>query len=44
MIRKDVYRPVGDSTDYDDSDWTSQEMESLAADMFDRLDDPEEIR
>ena len=29
---------------YDDREWTDDEMESLAAEMIDQLDDPEAIR
>jgi hypothetical protein len=29
---------------YDDSDWTDEEMERLASQMFDGMDKPETIR
>jgi hypothetical protein len=29
---------------YDVSDWAEEELEALAAQMFDQLDDPEPIR
>jgi hypothetical protein len=43
LIRADVYERVKDLR-YDDSDWTPEELDTLAAEMFDRLDHPEKIQ
>jgi hypothetical protein len=43
VLRKDVYQKIQQIA-YDDSDWSDKEMEALAADMFDGLDNPQEIK
>jgi len=43
VLRKDVYQTMRQPF-YDDSDWTDEEMERLASQMFDGMDKPETIR
>lgn len=41
-LRADLYDRMKNRP-YDDSDWTEDEMEALAEQMFDEIDDPEPI-
>jgi hypothetical protein len=41
LLRADFYDRV--QALYDDSEWSEDEMEALASQMFEQLDDPEEI-
>ena len=43
VVRKDVFQKLRRRA-YDDSDWTDAEMEAVAAEMFDALDDAEKIQ
>lgn len=43
VMRKDVFQKIRHCA-YDDSDWTDAEMEAVAGEMFDALDDAEKIQ
>jgi len=43
VLRKDIFQKIRDRA-YDDSDWSDAEMEAVAAEMFDALDDAEKIQ
>ena len=43
LIRKDRYQASHGALVYDDSEWTDEERAALAAEMFERLDNPEHI-
>ena len=43
VVRKDVFQKIRQLA-YDDSEWSDEEMEALAAGMFYALDDAEKIR
>lgn len=43
VIRRDVYEKAQRFA-YDDGDWSAKEIEALAADMFDGLDNPQKIQ
>ena len=43
VLRKDVFQEIWQSA-YDDSEWTDVEMEAVAAEMFDALDDAEKTQ
>ncbi|MDP7254082.1 MAG: hypothetical protein QGF00_31060 [Planctomycetota bacterium] len=43
LVRKDVYQKIRQLS-YDDSEWTEDEMEALAGEMFDQLDNPQKIQ
>ena len=43
VVRKDVFQKIRRLA-YDDSDWSEAEMEAVAADMFDALDEAERIQ
>ena len=43
VVRRDVYQKI-QQVAYDDSDWSDEEMEALAVEMFDALDNPQEIQ
>lgn len=44
LIREDVYEQARKAAEYDDSPWTVEEMDLLAAEAAERLDSMEEIR
>ena len=43
LIRKNVYERVKEVVQYDDSQWTDDEIEALGAQTFEQLDRPETI-
>ena len=43
VVRKDVFRRIQEHA-YDDGNWSEDEMSALASDMFDGLDNPQEIQ
>ncbi|MCH8046858.1 MAG: hypothetical protein IID44_24410 [Planctomycetes bacterium] len=43
VVRLDVFRRIQQHA-YDDSDWSDDEMSTLAAQMFEGLDDPQKIQ
>jgi len=42
VVRKDVFQKIRQVA-YDDSDWSDDELEAVAAQTFDALDDAEKI-
>ncbi len=42
VVRKDVFQKIR-QVSYDDSDWSDDELEAVAAQAFDALDDAEKI-
>ena len=42
VVRKDVFQKIRQVA-YDDSDWSDEELEAVAAQMFDALDNSEKI-
>ena len=42
VLRKDVFQKIRRRA-YDDSDWSDDELEAVAAEMFDALDNAEKI-
>ena len=42
VLRKDIFQQIRHRA-YDDSDWSDAEMEAVAAEMFDALDDAEKL-
>ena len=43
VVRKDIFQKIRQRA-YDDSDWSYEEMETVAGEMFDALDDAEKIQ
>ena len=39
LVRKDIYERSKNATDYDDSEWSEEEMETLAAETLEQVDD-----
>ena len=44
LVRRDVYERSKPPVAYDDSDWTEEEMDALAAEAAQRLDQMPEIQ
>lgn len=44
LIRRDVYERATDQVEYDDSEWTTEEMMLLAAEATEDLDNMDEIK
>ena len=39
VVRKDRYESTRPEIDYDDSEWTTEEIEAIAAQTFERMDE-----